>query len=147
MAKRNEIAKKSVDLDNGSVTFAFADAGEDITVSLSKVPEANQNRLALHGLSQKCGDSYAGAESVAEARESVLGVQEMLYSGEWSTRAPGEPRTAVLAEALSRAQGITIEEAKKGLEAIDAADKLLPETDKNKGAVRKALNAHPAIRM
>jgi len=149
MAKRNEVAKKTVDVDNGTVTFAFADNAAPIVVDLSKINAAKQNRLALHGLSQKCGDSYAGAESIADAREAVLGVQEMLYDNdaEWSTRTPGEPRTAVLAEAIARAQGITVEAAKAGLAAIDAADKALPDSDPNKGAVRKALNAHPAIKI
>lgn len=133
MAKRNEIAKKVVDVDAGTVAFTFADGGTPIVVELSKVSDANQNRLALHGLSQKCGDSYAGAESIADAREAVLGVQEMLYSGEWSTRAPGEPRVAVLAEALARATGRTVEEAKAALAAMD------DET-------RKAISAHPGVK-
>lgn len=133
MAKRNEIAKKVVDVDAGTVAFTFADNGTPIVVELSKVSDANQNRLALHGLSQKCGDSYAGAESIADAREAVLGVQEMLYSGEWSTRAPGEPRVAVLAEALARATGRTVEEAKAALAAMD------DET-------RKAISAHPGVK-
>lgn len=133
MAKRNEIAKKSVDTDNGTVTFAFADGGSPIVVELSKVSDANVTRLALHGMSQKCGDSYAGAESIADAREAVLGVQEMLYSGEWSTRAPGEPRVAVLAEALARATGRTVEEAKTALAAMDED-------------ARKAVSAHPGVK-
>jgi NACalpha-BTF3-like transcription factor len=133
MAKRNEIAKKAVDVDNGTVTFTFADSGAPIVVELSKVSVANQNRLALHGMSQKCGDSYAGAESIPDAREAVLGVQEMLYSGEWSTRAPGEPRVAVLAEALARATGRTVEDAKVALAAMDED-------------TRKAVSAHPGVK-
>lgn len=133
MAKRNEIAKKKIDVDVGTVTFTFADEGAPIVVDLSKVPETNIQRLALHGLSQKCGDSYAGVDSVAEAREAVLGVQEMLYSGEWSTRAPGEPRTAVLAEALARATNRTVDEAKAALAAMDE------ET-------RRAVSAHPGVK-
>jgi hypothetical protein len=135
MAKRNEIAKKAVDVDNGTVTFTFADSGSPIVVELSKVSAAKQTRLALHGLSQKCGDSYAGAESIPDAREAVLGVQEMLYDDnmEWSTRAPGEPRVAVLAEALARATGRTIEEAKAALAAMDED-------------TRKAVSAHPGVK-
>lgn len=133
MAKRNEIAKKTVDVENGTVTIAFADGGDPIVTHLSKVPESNVVRLALHGMSQKEGDSYAGAESIADAREAVLGVQEMLYSGEWSTRAPGEPRVAVLAEALARATGRTVEEAKAALSAMDED-------------TRKAVSAHPGVK-
>jgi len=133
MAKRNEIAKKTVDVDSGSVTFTFADEGAPVVVELSKVSDANMTRLALHGMSQKCGDSYAGAESIADAREAVLGVQEMLYSGEWSTRAPGEPRTSVLAEALARATGKTVEAAKAALDAMD-------------DDTRKAVSAHPGVK-
>ncbi|MHB0978382.1 MAG: hypothetical protein ACYC1K_03235 [Minisyncoccota bacterium] len=133
MAKRNEIAKKAVDVDAGTVTFTFADGGAPIVLELSKVSESNATRLALHGMSQKAGDSYAGTESIADARESVLGVQEMLYSGEWTTRAPGEPRTAVLAEALARATNRTVDEAKAALAAMDE------ET-------RRAVSAHPGVK-
>lgn len=148
MAKRNEIAKKVVDVEAGTVTFNFADEGVPVVIELSGLSDAKQQRAALHGISQVAGDSYAGAESVSAARESVLGVQERLYDDaiEWSARGTGEPRTAVLAECIARAQGISIEQATAGLVAIDAADKKLAETDAAKGAVRKALSAHPAIK-
>jgi hypothetical protein len=150
MAKRNEVAKKKLDIDAGTVTWAFADNGQLIVIDLAKISEAKRLRAALLGISHTGGDSYAGCDgNIADARESVLGFQEMLYDDatDWSTRAPGEPRTAVLAEAIARAQSITLEAAKAGLAAIDAADKLLSDTDPNKGAVRKALNTHPAIKV
>ena len=147
MAKRNEIAKVTIDIDAGTATWVFADKGPNVVIDLADISAANTTRLTLHGIKQKGSDSYAGTESVADAREAVLAIQEMLYTGDWSTRAPGEPRQSVLAEAVARAQSITLEAAKKVLADVDAADALLADEDKNKGAVRKAIMGHPSVKL
>jgi hypothetical protein len=136
MAKRNEVAKKKLDIDAGTVAFIFTDSGAPIVIDLAKISEAKRLRAALLGISHTGGDSYAGCEgNIAEARETVLGFQEMLYddNAEWGVRTPGEPRVAVLAEALARATGRTVEEAKTALAAMD------DET-------RKAIAAHPGVK-
>jgi hypothetical protein len=60
-------------------------------------------KLAMHGLSQKLGDSAAGDETTQEAKESVQAVWNSILKGEWSTRRPAEPKVTKksLAENLS----------------------------------------------
>ena len=65
-----------------------------------------KTRLAMHGYSQKVGDSYAGAETIEESASRAQAVIDQLLAGEWSqarASGTGAPRTTMLAEALSRA--------------------------------------------
>jgi len=65
-------------------------------------------RLALHGLSQKAGDSYASANdkgwTIDDCRDNVADVFDHLRNGIWST---GGDRSgnAIIVEALSRLTG------------------------------------------
>ena len=49
--------KKSVSVENESVTFGFE--GNSVEFRLDQLSGEMITRLALHGLSQKLGDSYA----------------------------------------------------------------------------------------
>lgn len=124
---RNAKCTKVVDLDAGTVTFNFADGGTPIVVHLDDV-EKSLSHLALHGVSHKVGDSYAGAETVAEARQAAIKTIEMLVAGEWTIRTPGAPKIGLLADAIARMRGVPVEgvlevlaktddETKKGLRA------------------------------
>lgn len=83
-------------------------------------PEVVQ-RLAIHGLSQKLGDSYAGAAKVegetplAFAKRRVAEVIQQLLNGEWRVTTEGGPRVTELAKGLARATGKTVEEAVQAL--------------------------------
>ena len=127
MAKK---ASKSV-TDTG-ISIAF-ESGETVTVELSQLNEDIIRKLALHGLSQKVGDSYAGAE-LAEAHELAGSVVERLLAGEWqqAREGGGAARVSMLVEALAAATGKTNEEA---LEVV----KGMSEDQK------KELKKHPAI--
>ena len=88
----------------------------------------------MHGLSQKLGDSYAGAD-IAESFGRCSAVAGDLKDGNWSTRvAASGPRTTQLAEALAAATGKTLEEAAAKLETLDEEGK-------------KGLRAHPQIKV
>jgi len=128
MAKK---ATKKVDGDVISITFEH---GEALEVNLANIPAEIQQRLAMHGLSQKLGDSYAGCE-VEEAAEKANAVAKDLLEGNWSTRvAASGPRTTQLAEALAAATGKTLEEAATAIEAMD-------------DEVKKDLRKHPQIKV
>ncbi len=108
MAKQ-QIARKAVDADKAVVLFTFNDANAEtgkaatvVSIGLEGLDPAIVRRLALHGLSQKVGDSYSGAESVNDAIEDAREVIETLVGGKWSERTAGEPRTSALAAALER---------------------------------------------
>jgi len=120
-----KIAKKSK-TDFG-VLFQFADASNTVmNCPLEDLNEAMIRQLAIHGLSQKIGDSYASADTVSEAIVSAKSVWENLKKGDFNARAQGTG--GVVVEALARLKGIAVEDA---MEAWNAAD------EEQQAAIRK----------
>lgn len=148
MAKRNSLCKKTVDLENGTVSFWFTDS-DTVTFNIGDLDDAGLKRAALHGISQKGGDSYAGVKTVKEAQENLVKTLAAVEKGDWSTRAPGEPRTAVLVESLARAAGKTLEQAQKVIDGIKDFIDSEKTVEENAEVVKeklKALNADPAVK-
>jgi hypothetical protein len=128
------MAKKATKTIDGDVLKIVFEGGEEISVNLGSIPPEIQTRLAMHGLSQKIGDSYAGVEAT-EAFAKASAVAEDLLAGNWSTRvAASGPRATQLAEALAAATGKTMEEASAVLEGMDEDAK-------------KDLRKHPQIKV
>lgn len=111
-----KVATKSIDGMVLTITFSN---GKSLICNGQLLDESIWSRLAMHGLSQKVGDSYASAESVAEAAENAQEAWENLLRGDWATRATG----GILAEALSRAAGRTVEECREVLRTMDEKKK------------------------
>jgi hypothetical protein len=133
---------KTPNLESKSVTFSFDDDGDDLVFELDKCSPEIVTHLAIHGASQKGGDSYAGAKKATEetgadpidwSRAQVQGVIDQLYAGDWTVRQPGGVSVTDLARALSEATGAPLE---------DCVEKL-SETDKEQ---KKELRAHPDIK-
>lgn len=149
MAKQT-VCKKSTDLDLGAVHFAFQDVDADgeaiapLIVSLESLPEQIVTNLALHGLSQKIGDSYSGVGGdAAEARKLSEGVLARLLEGDWRAAAvAGERKPLEVVEALFRymerqGDAKTTEECEDVVGALQAADSAAKEaTGKDAGKVR-----------
>lgn len=129
------MAKKTEKTISGDViTIKFLETQEELSVDINDIPAEVISRLAMHGLSQKLGDSYAGADG-SECFARANGVAGDLKDGNWSTRvAASGPRTTQLAEALAAATGKTLEEAAAKLETLDEDEK-------------KGLRAHPQIKV
>lgn len=101
------MAKKVVNVEAGTVTFDFTkDGGESIVASIASLPAAIVQRLALHGLSQKVGDSYANAAKQSNPLEWAMGeakaVIESLTKGVFNAGRTGDgaARVSILARAL-----------------------------------------------
>lgn len=134
--------KKTIDAAAGTVTWDFGDDAPVVVATLDAIPADIIRRLALHGLSQKGGDSYAGAKSAVDdgdatsveayARECVGDVIQTLIAGKWSERAAGTgaPRLTVLVEAYMRRKGLTEAEARERIGQLD---------ETQQAAARKAL--------
>lgn len=142
---RNAYAKKVV--GEGSVTFNFSN-GKSLVAAIADIPQELRDRLALHGLGQKVGDSYAGAESVEDAVESAGDVYEMLVGGKWTERTAGEPRTSALAEALARVmteagQPKSVEEATAAVKGMDDETR---KNLRNQPSIKAAMSAIKAER-
>lgn len=121
------IASKTVGAD--AVTFAFAN-GQEVVAVLDELPNDIVRRLALHGLSQKVGDSYAGAESVTEAAAMAANVVSNLVAGLWAAKAA---RGGKIVEAIHRALGVSLEDALAKWSVMD-------------DGAKKAVKAHPDIK-
>ncbi len=127
------MAKKIVNLETATVEFDFTkDGGEKLAVALSELPAEIVQRLALHGLSQKGGDSYAAAKNqanpVAWAQEQVKGIIESLKKGVFNAGRTGEgtARVSILARALHNLK-IAAGEASTEAEAQAFVDSLSKE--------------------
>ena len=93
-------ATKTVNDETRSVVIAFSN-GESITQGLDTPPKDIQNRLALHGLSQKLGDSYASIKDVGDSVEACRTIQERLNLGDWvKAREGAGPRPTMVVDAV-----------------------------------------------
>lgn len=111
---RIKVARKDYDIDTGTFSITFAD-GASSEVNIDTLPSNIVRNLAMHGLSQKLGDSYASVKGdVAAAKAKFEAVLKQLMSGEWKqAREAGEGGTKVteLAEAIARFKNAPIEKA------------------------------------
>ena len=116
-------------MGDGFVRFEFVD-GEFLQCDAKEISGDIMTRLVLHGISQKVGDSYAGAESITEARMMAEGVWRNLVSGVWALKAL---RGGKIVEALHRITGQDFEAC---LEKWSGMDEV----------AQKALRKHPDIK-
>ena len=126
------IAKKVVGV-NG-VVFTFAN-GIELVADLEMLSGDIVKRLALHGLSQKLGDSYASANekgwSIDECYDQAADVFNNLKLDNWAVS--GGSGSNILSEALSRLTGKTVAECATAISIL---------SDDN----RKALEKRPDVK-
>lgn len=94
------------EVGGSSVKFVLAN-GLGLTVELGNLGSEIVQRLALHGLSQKIGDSAAGfskEKRYGDALAAMQDVADMLGEGKWAAGSGGG--TSDLVEALSRLKGV-----------------------------------------
>lgn len=112
-----KICKKSV-TKNG-VQFDFI-GGDTIGIDISQLNDETIKSAILHGLSQKIGDSYAGAESIVEATAAAEAVIRNLVAGQWNAKAS---RGGNIIEALHRVTKQPVEECQDVWAKMDDAKK------------------------
>jgi hypothetical protein len=107
----------------GVVRVDFDDKSS-ISIDVNSLNEETKFRALIHGISQKVGDSYAGAKSDSNplefAKTAAKETIEQVLKGEW--RAPSTssgPRESDLAKALSLATGETLEKAIEFIANLD----------------------------
>lgn len=94
--------------------FEFEDKTE-MSVDFSKLSQDIKIRAMFHGISQKVGDSYAGAAKAEEgalayAKRAVSETLAQLYAGDWRSASEGGPKApSDLAVAMARVSGKTPE--------------------------------------
>jgi hypothetical protein len=106
------------------VTLGFKE-GQPLTVELKELGKDIIKHLALHGLSQKLGDSYSGETDIKVARTKAEGVAKRLRDGDWRAvrEGGGGGRITDLAQALARVAGQEVEAATKVIENMDKDEK------------------------
>lgn len=111
---RIKVAEKDYDAETGTFSIAFRN-GVSAEVELDKLPANIVRVLALHGLSQKLGDSYASVKGdVDEAIKRFNSVLDQLTKGEWAkAREAGEGGAKVteLAQAIARFRDVPVDKA------------------------------------
>lgn len=134
------MAKKIVSLETESVTFETGMGSH--TIELSELSPEMLKQCALHGISQKVGDSYANAKTATDDTEMtveeyveqcvVAGIQQ-LRDGDWTIRTgTAGPRVTDLARAIAEATG----------ESEETVAEKLADADSD---TKKALRADPAV--
>ena len=107
------MAKKSIDVEKQTVTFDFGD-GRVETFTLGEMSDEMKIQLALHGASQKIGDSYASAKSQTDGTEidpadwsqqQSAGVISQLLADDWTVRTPGSAAITDLMVAFEQVTG------------------------------------------
>lgn len=117
-AAKIRFSKREYDLDEGKAYFTFGNNTE-LTLGLEEVPSDLHKRLALHGIIQKVGDSYASAKGnfnvAIEAAKSVI---DQLKAGEWEGGGDeARPRLAELASAIAALRNAPLEKVTAAVEA------------------------------
>lgn len=141
----------------GTIEFTFVEPKEGVesppdnvaTFDLTKCNEATVFRLALHGASQKIGDSYASAgqsdDPVAYAKLAVKETIEQLYAGEWRATSSAGPRVNDLATAMARASGQPLDQMIAAVAAMDDDQKKVYRKKPKIAAALAAIAAEKAI--
>lgn len=122
-----QIAKKVI--TGSTVTFQWAD-GESTSVDVKQFAKEVRDHATAHGFSQKLGDSYSGAKTVAEARAAFNAVLEALKGGDWNRK--GGATGGIIILAIAKATGQDVEAVIAKWDAMDE------ET-------RKSIKEHPDV--
>lgn len=141
--KRPEVkAHKVVNMADRSVRWYFAD-GASATVGLDYFKEEMRLAFALHGISQKFGDSYASATTVKEAREAFDDLYDQVMNGDWEKKRDGgkAKEEPLLVEALARIYQSTVEAVRPLVEAMKPAERRAMEADGEVARVILAIRA------
>lgn len=107
MATRNSVCKKEI--SGTKITFTFSD-GETRNVDVTKFQDSVRESAAVHGMSQKLGDSYANSGGdVNWAKEQFDATLATLEGGSWS--AERGSTGGLWVDAVAAVRGIAREDA------------------------------------
>ena len=102
-----KIANKTVD---GTVVRIEFVNGKSVEIDVDKLPTEIRARAIVHGIMQKLGDSYAGADGPSDGYDRCRAIADAITAGNWN-----QGRTAtggtLLVEALAKVAKRTVEEA------------------------------------
>lgn len=141
-ATKNDITA-TISEDMGTLTLAFSD-NRVLTLKASQLDVEVAAQALMHGLKQKLVDAAAlsrdrdtgRAASIDTKFEAVQAVYDRLLSGQWNKPREGASNGTLLAQALVRLTGRTLEDVRAQLATL---------TDAQKSALEKTQNVALAI--
>lgn len=123
----------------GVIQFTFEDNTVQ-TIDVNTLNDATKFRAMVHGVSQKIGDSYAGAKAeenpLAFAKAAAQETIAQVLRGDWRAARESGPRVTDLAVAASRVAGQTLEAA---IEWLGTLDETQTKEFRNKPKIKAAL--------
>jgi len=120
------IGKKLI--TNDTLTFIWADESEPTTYRFEDFTKDMQTRAMQHGLSQKLGDAYSGATSIAEAKIRQEEVFKALMENDWNRK--GGSSGGLIIEALAQAANVSFEDALEAWNGYDDDKRKMIRADK-----------------
>jgi hypothetical protein len=141
--------KKILSVESGTVSFDAEDGSPVQVFDLSQA-EKSARWLALHGASQKIGDTYAGAGAEANpvefAKAMVAEMIGRLYAGDTGRVAgAGAKRFGLLTLAYARATGCTEDEAHELIGGLEDDERKAVQKKPKIAAALAAIKAERAI--
>lgn len=132
--------KREQDVENGAVKFTVLESGKTLNAALGDLPQEMVNRLALHGLNAKVGDSAASPE--VDALEAMTDTWNSLKSGVWAQRAGGGggPRITQTVKVLHRVEEKQAKAQKRAPKTLEEITAWVADQDDEK---LKAIRKHP----
>lgn len=145
---RIKVADKDYDVETKTFSIVFAD-GSESEVALESLPAEIVSMLALHGLSQKLGDSYASVKGdVAEAKKRYEAVLTQLQNGEWKKAreggGEGSAKVTELAQAIARFRNAPLEKANAAVAGASPEQKKAWQGNPNIKALIATIRAEKA---
>ena len=121
---RTKIATKTIAEDTSVLTIQFT-SGDQIVADINALSPEIIHQLALHGLSQKLGDSYSGEQDIEVAKAKANTVLERLVAGDWKAAraASAAGKITDLAKALAEVTGQEIAACVEKLSDLAKADR------------------------
>ena len=119
MARAKKLTKDLV-TNPGTVILTVAEGEKGaMEFDFSLLPQKIQKAFGPFGLGHKLGDSAAG-RSGKDAEAAISKVWDGLMNGDWSVRAPAQPKVAIstIVSNLDKMQGPEKETAKKLLKSL-----------------------------
>ena len=102
------------DQNTTAAVFMFAN-GKRLECEYDRLSDDMKRKVGIWGINHKVGDGFSSAQTVDEAYDMASAVWDGLLNGDWTVRTTG----GILAEALSRASGETLEACREVIKAMD----------------------------
>lgn len=100
----------------GSDFVSFEIGREVLTVKISEIPKETYDRLVIHGLNAKVGDSAASCKTDEERIGAISASIRNLKNGVWNETSSGG---TILAEAIARVKKLDVLEAQSIVDGLD----------------------------